>query len=167
MDGDEDHRQFRLSALTLCLLGIIAGSFVVTIYHCIRGCLYQRQILRPVLNEQDQARSSSSPNIPIGGGEPNANANANARRMMMMMISIPQVVYSKEFNEGMCSVCLCDFREGQRIRVLPDCAHLFHVGCIDAWLKARPSCPLCRADIMAPPHLVLSLPDMGGIRPRE
>nr|CAD1817623.1 unnamed protein product [Ananas comosus var. bracteatus] len=53
--------------------------------------------------------------------------------------------------DGTCAVCLADFEEGEAVRVLPECAHCFHVACIDAWLRARTSCPVCRAEIAPPP----------------
>ena len=35
--------------------------------------------------------------------------------------------------EANCSICLDDFEEGQRQRVLP-CGHVFHAPCVDEWL---------------------------------
>ncbi|XP_062224595.1 NEP1-interacting protein 1-like [Phragmites australis] len=46
-----------------------------------------------------------------------------------------------------CSVCLEDVRGGEMVRSLPECRHLFHVGCIDVWLHSHATCPLCRSDL--------------------
>ncbi|CAA7398724.1 unnamed protein product [Spirodela intermedia] len=47
--------------------------------------------------------------------------------------------------EGLdCAVCLCRFEESELLRLLPKCKHAFHVDCIDTWLDAHGSCPLCR-----------------------
>lgn len=44
-----------------------------------------------------------------------------------------------------CSICLDSIEEGQRCRRLPvPCGHLFHIGCIDEWLKQSVHCPLCK-----------------------
>ncbi|XP_025813681.1 RING-H2 finger protein ATL74-like [Panicum hallii] len=43
-----------------------------------------------------------------------------------------------------CAICLSDFFDGERIRVLPVCGHRFHVLCIDRWLASHGSCPTCR-----------------------
>ncbi|KAF7109538.1 hypothetical protein CFC21_109781 [Triticum aestivum] len=45
-----------------------------------------------------------------------------------------------------CSVCLGAFLLGETVRLLPVCLHLYHVGCIDPWLDAHSTCPLCRSD---------------------
>ena len=42
-----------------------------------------------------------------------------------------------------CSVCLCDYESGERLRQLP-CLHLFHVACVDEWFQRSTSCPQCR-----------------------
>ncbi|GJM98272.1 hypothetical protein PR202_ga15262 [Eleusine coracana subsp. coracana] len=49
-----------------------------------------------------------------------------------------------------CVVCLQDLQDGDVVRVLPACRHFFHAGCIDAWLRAHSSCPVCRADLVDP-----------------
>ncbi|KAG0459192.1 hypothetical protein HPP92_022320 [Vanilla planifolia] len=50
-----------------------------------------------------------------------------------------------------CAICLIEFRNEEKLRLLPDCAHVFHVDCIDVWLQSNANCPLCRAEIKARP----------------
>ncbi|KAJ6834500.1 putative E3 ubiquitin-protein ligase-like [Iris pallida] len=49
-----------------------------------------------------------------------------------------------------CPVCLGGLEDGDMVRLLPTCGHVFHVSCIDPWLRAHVSCPLCRAHIPPP-----------------
>ncbi|CAL5408916.1 unnamed protein product [Camellia sinensis] len=58
-----------------------------------------------------------------------------------------------------CTVCQITIVEGNRVRLL-NCMHLFHVDCIDRWLRLRSTCPNCRAEprpqnwtVIAPPWL--------------
>ncbi|KAK1663111.1 hypothetical protein QYE76_051270 [Lolium multiflorum] len=46
-----------------------------------------------------------------------------------------------------CAVCLSELADGDKVRELPNCGHAFHVECVDAWLRAKSTCPLCRADV--------------------
>lgn len=48
-----------------------------------------------------------------------------------------------ESRDEVCSVCLCDYTAGDRIREL-HCQHTFHSGCVDAWFNKSLTCPLCR-----------------------
>lgn len=43
-----------------------------------------------------------------------------------------------------CAVCLSEFEDGERLRVIPNCCHAFHIDCIDIWLQSNANCPLCR-----------------------
>ncbi|KAE8660491.1 RING-H2 finger protein ATL68 [Hibiscus syriacus] len=43
-----------------------------------------------------------------------------------------------------CSICLCEYRDLEMLRMMPECRHCFHVSCLDAWLKLNGSCPICR-----------------------
>ncbi|KAH0465499.1 hypothetical protein IEQ34_005602 [Dendrobium chrysotoxum] len=43
-----------------------------------------------------------------------------------------------------CAICLCEFVEGDGLRVLPNCKHWFHESCIEVWLTCGGSCPTCR-----------------------
>ncbi|KAF3788227.1 NEP1-interacting protein 1 [Nymphaea thermarum] len=47
-----------------------------------------------------------------------------------------------------CAICLQDFQDGDAVRRLPQCLHIFHGVCIDGWLSRRSSCPMCRKEIV-------------------
>ncbi|KAJ3672327.1 hypothetical protein LUZ60_007048 [Juncus effusus] len=63
--------------------------------------------------------------------------------------SLPTLSLSSTIS-GECVICLGDFVEGERIRVLPPCGHGFHVECVDTWLGAHNSCPSCRTVLVVP-----------------
>lgn len=48
-----------------------------------------------------------------------------------------------------CPICLSEFSDGEKVRVLPACSHRFHVRCIDTWLLSHCSCPTCRNRLTA------------------
>jgi hypothetical protein len=50
-----------------------------------------------------------------------------------------------------CAVCLDPVLEGQRVRILSRCEHVFHVQCIDPWLRTKNDCPSCRKGVVATP----------------
>jgi len=53
------------------------------------------------------------------------------------------------WRESSCGVCLSELADGELIRVLPACMHYFHAGCVQEWLSAHATCPLCRAPFAA------------------
>ncbi|XP_018845101.1 RING-H2 finger protein ATL67-like [Juglans regia] len=56
--------------------------------------------------------------------------------------------YCKDGNMGTnsttCSICLCEYKDSEMLRMMPECRHYFHLYCIDPWLKLNGSCPVCR-----------------------
>ncbi|XP_066309676.1 RING-H2 finger protein ATL73-like [Miscanthus floridulus] len=50
-----------------------------------------------------------------------------------------------------CTICLGAVEDGEVVRALPACGHIFHVPCVDTWLASSSSCPVCRAEVEPPP----------------
>ncbi|ERM99504.1 hypothetical protein AMTRI_Chr10g230920 [Amborella trichopoda] len=59
-----------------------------------------------------------------------------------------------------CAVCLCEFGSEDKLRLLPNCSHAFHLDCIDTWLLSHSTCPLCRGSISSDFHGVF-IPSFG------
>jgi len=47
-----------------------------------------------------------------------------------------------------CPICLAEFVEGEKVRILPECCHSFHMDCIDTWVVSNASCPSCRHSLL-------------------
>jgi E3 ubiquitin-protein ligase RNF38/44 len=59
--------------------------------------------------------------------------------------------------EGLeCAVCLGRFEPTELLRILPKCRHGFHVECVDTWLDAHSTCPLCRVRV-EPEDILISV----------
>ncbi|XP_062220306.1 E3 ubiquitin-protein ligase ATL31-like [Phragmites australis] len=46
-----------------------------------------------------------------------------------------------------CAVCLSEFEDEERLRLLPKCSHAFHPDCIGEWLASHVTCPVCRCNL--------------------
>lgn len=67
-----------------------------------------------------------------------------------MLRRIPVAVYGSGVHIPAtdCPICLGEFVDGEKVRVLPKCHHGFHVRCIDIWLASHSSCPTCRQSLL-------------------
>jgi len=46
-----------------------------------------------------------------------------------------------------CSICLCEYEEGDGLAKVVPCGHTYHFQCIDAWAESHCRCPLCNYDM--------------------
>lgn len=147
MDDQQDYHHHRvyMNPLLIGLLGVFAGAIVVAICHCIIVFCNDTQRLRfDTIND---------------------NVTTTTASTMAQHPTVQVIVQSKEYKEDVCSICLGEFKLHERVRVLPECVHVFHVTCIDKWLEHHSSCPLCRASALHPPLVIADFPtESDGIR---
>ncbi|KAH7840229.1 hypothetical protein Vadar_014371 [Vaccinium darrowii] len=65
------------------------------------------------------------------------------------LLDSPKLLYSeaklqRHLGSAACSICLADYEETDVLRLLPECSHLFHLKCVDPWLRLKHTCPICR-----------------------
>ncbi|KAH0463618.1 hypothetical protein IEQ34_008200 [Dendrobium chrysotoxum] len=80
----------------------------------------------------------------------------NHKHDLKMQCWIPTFKYHNEAGVGgeeeeaapECVICLSPFDEGEDVRQLSSCRHLFHATCIDLWLNVHSNCLMCRGIVL-------------------
>jgi hypothetical protein len=134
------------------------------------------QIINPIENIITETYDISSLfQIPAAQRQSSTNTNTNASIMSALLNVIagmpradlePVVVRpdnetisrtttlrpARETDENeVCSICQDCYTEGQAIRSITHCSHMFHKSCIDQWFEGHVHCPVCRYDIRQTP----------------
>ncbi|RCV04659.1 hypothetical protein SETIT_1G018300v2 [Setaria italica] len=82
-------------------------------------------------------------------------------RLEMQAALVTDRIPTYEHGDGAvdCAVCLGDVEKGETVRRLPACHHVFHRECVDQWLRAHATCPVCRSGVLPerPPEFLVSV----------
>ncbi|KAK1611912.1 hypothetical protein QYE76_035585 [Lolium multiflorum] len=93
-----------------------------------------------------------------GGASAGERRNSGVERAVVESLPVFRFGALRGQKAGLeCAVCLGRFEPAEALRLLPKCRHGFHVECVDTWLDAHGTCPLCRARV--DPEDVLLLPE--------
>ncbi|XP_019431299.1 PREDICTED: RING-H2 finger protein ATL43-like [Lupinus angustifolius] len=134
---DHDHQGKKSSeplkpstAIVVCVLTTVCSiTFMILLYikHCI-----------------DFNNASSSLNNPNNNSS-EERKNSGVERSVVESLPIFRFGSLTGHKEGLeCVICLKKLEDHEFLRLLPKCDHAFHVECVDMWLNAHSTCPLCR-----------------------
>ncbi|KAM0845658.1 hypothetical protein ACQ4PT_056207 [Festuca glaucescens] len=153
-----------LPLLVLTVLGILTTSALLLTYYVfvIRCCLTWHITSSPEsgsrliisLSRRRRTSAASAHELPVVHGPTPDEARGLGEHAIR---ALPAFRYRKAVKNNDdtggdtsdCAVCLGEFQEEERVRLLPSCLHVFHADCIDTWLQGNANCPLCRAAITA------------------
>ncbi|KAK7386646.1 hypothetical protein VNO78_26980 [Psophocarpus tetragonolobus] len=146
-DYPDDDSSPNFSPLVIAIIGILATTFLlVSYYTLISKYCGPRESPRRDPNE-DLENHNHNHNSSLQ--EPFHASTTGLDESLIKSIAVFK--YKKGVGGSVavtdCSVCLSEFQDDESVRLLPKCSHVFHVPCIDTWLKSHSSCPLCRASI--------------------
>lgn len=142
-------------AVIICLISAFCVIGCVSVY--LHKCSEQRFINDLVTDDDDDV------DINNNGSRSRRQRRRRRRRAAIVrgldptvIDTFPMFLYSdvKDLKLGNnkggleCAVCLNEFEDEETLRLLPQCSHVFHPDCIDAWLASHVTCPVCRADLM-------------------
>ncbi|XP_061993088.1 RING-H2 finger protein ATL43-like [Rosa rugosa] len=134
VDTAEKPKSFRPSMAIMVgvLTTLFSFTFLLLLYakHCKRGSFV-------VIGG---TAADSGP--PAGAG---LRKNSGIDRAVVESLPVFRFRSLRGHKDGLeCAVCLTRFEPTEVLRLLPKCKHAFHVECVDTWLDAHSTCPLCR-----------------------
>lgn len=142
----------KISPVVLLIIVILAIIFFVA---GILQFIVRYLMKRPSFYSSNSHSSSRNPE--------NSNSDALQRQLQQLfrlhdsgldqpLIDALPVFYYKDIVGSKepfdCAVCLCEFCDQDKLRLLPLCSHAFHITCIDTWLLSNSTCPLCRGSLL-------------------
>ncbi|KAM0847182.1 hypothetical protein ACQ4PT_055174 [Festuca glaucescens] len=143
--GDLDDGNFAVRGVPV----LVALLAILVCFVCV--CVYLRWACR--------RRYSPDPTLPSYSSSSSSAAAPGAASSVVGLDAaavggLPVTLYRRppdgeEADAAQCSICLGEFEEGEQVKALPPCGHRFHPDCVDAWLRSRATCPLCRGWLLA------------------
>lgn len=134
-----------IAVILAVLTAFFSLTFLLLLYvkHCKRrhGSVY-------VVNHQQRfaiSRYGGGGGGYYNGGGGVGRKNSGIDRSVIESLPVFRFGALSGHKDGLeCAVCLARFEPTDVLRLLPKCKHAFHVECVDTWLDAHSTCPLCR-----------------------
>eukprot|EP00268_Persea_americana_P015325 TRINITY_DN1701_c0_g1_i1.p1 TRINITY_DN1701_c0_g1~~TRINITY_DN1701_c0_g1_i1.p1 ORF type:complete len:295 (-),score=38.90 TRINITY_DN1701_c0_g1_i1:412-1296(-) len=138
--------EYTRASKSYALSGKIMLSAIIILFSAVMLILFLHIYARCCLVRRSR-RSRRGSRLSL---HPNAAAPSAPRGLDSAVLrSLPVFVFSSKTHQDSleCAVCLSEFEDGEKGRLLPKCNHRFHIDCIDMWFHSHSACPLCRSDV--------------------
>ncbi|XP_030444869.1 RING-H2 finger protein ATL16-like [Syzygium oleosum] len=141
--------------MAIAIIGIVATAFLLVSYYIfvIKCCLNWHRVdllSRFSLSRRGRHRPEDSLLMHSPAMmEPRGLDDAAIRSIPILQFR-SRGGKSRDFGERSfceCAVCLNEFQEDEKLKIIPNCSHVFHIDCIDIWLQNNANCPLCRTSV--------------------
>ncbi|KAG4909873.1 RING-H2 finger protein ATL1 [Glycine max] len=135
---------YNYSFLVILVIGMMFTAFFLIGYYIlvVKCCLNWPHVDH--VRIFSLSRSHEDPSAPYStASEPRGLEEAVIK--LIPVIQFKPEEGERSFSE--CSVCLSEFQQDEKLRVIPNCSHVFHIDCIDVWLQNNAYCPLCRRTV--------------------
>ncbi|KAF5731432.1 RING-H2 finger protein ATL5 [Tripterygium wilfordii] len=136
----------------IMLSSIVIFVSVIIVMFCFHYC-FRRFSPRGRRHQERQIRLQQLAHHLVFASENNftaaAHGSENQGLELRVLKSIPVFTYDSKMGNPPpeCAVCLSEFEDDERGRLLPKCGHIFHNDCIEMWFQSHSNCPLCRSPV--------------------
>ncbi|CAI2364822.1 unnamed protein product [Moneuplotes crassus] len=124
--------------LSVCICLIICTCFITMLKACFKVKEHNRRVrnLQHMNNIRQQEHES---------------------RAKKLLEENPPLMYKNinvKFEQTQCVICIEDFKveDNEKVRIMPECNHVFHSECIEQWFNNRSNdellCPLCNIKVL-------------------
>lgn len=151
MSPNHSHTSFPIIAVAI--IGIFATILLLVFYYVfvIKCCLNRSRIHRFFSFSRNINHDHSLTSTEVKGLHESVIRSIPIFRF--------QIQKDSDNDTRECAVCLAEFLQDEKLRMIPNCAHVFHIDCIDVWLQNNANCPLCRNSISMSTTSHFSVPD--------
>jgi E3 ubiquitin-protein ligase RNF38/44 len=141
---DDDSKPY-FSPLVIAIMGILATAFLLITYYTLitKYCGHRESSHRNSTDQVDEIQQNRRENCQVSTF---GLDDAQIKSIAVFKYKKRDTLFAGTVTD--CSVCLSEFQDDESVRLLPMCNHVFHLPCIDTWLKSNSSCPLCRSNIL-------------------
>ncbi|KAL9245676.1 hypothetical protein vseg_019300 [Gypsophila vaccaria] len=139
--NDHNDKHFRLDknvimVLSLLICAIICSLFITSMIKCAIKCSCLLNV---------------NPNSSFLNRNNNQKLNTGVDKRALKTFPVVKYTTMGNIIQGLsteCAICISEFKNGEKVKILPKCHHGFHVKCIGKWLSSHSSCPTCRQSLV-------------------
>jgi hypothetical protein len=96
-----------------------------------KGEINQMQSFKLSLSDIRAMRKANNLEVPKSSEESEPEEDPGEQLLSFIQNITPNQVEESLCKYPQCTICFEDFDQGQTVRVMPECGHIFHLPCID------------------------------------